>query len=86
MVKFNDKKFEKIVMNDSLSLYGYKKNKIYLFNETSRYIFERIISGILLDDIIEEFCENGDYDLKIVKADFEKTIQFFYIEEIIYNE
>ena len=86
MVKFNDEKFEIITSDTSFSLYGFEKNKIYLFNETSRYIIERILLGASLDDIIKDFCANNDYDIQTVEEDFNKTIQFFYREEIVYNE
>ena len=85
MVKFNEEKFEKIISDDSFSLYDFKKNKVYLFNETSQYIIESMVMGKSLDDIIEDFCADSDYDIKTVRNDFEKTVQFFYREEIIHN-
>lgn len=86
MIKFNDKKYEKVVSDEYFFLYNFETNKIYLFNKTSRYIMEQITIGVNIEDIIENFCEYDDFDVDIVTKDFKRALQFFYKEEFIYDE
>lgn len=85
MIKFNDKKYEKVVSDEYFFLYNFETNKIYLFNQTSRYIMEQITIGVNIEDIIKTFCDDG-YDVERVTKNFKRTLQFFYKEEFIYDE
>lgn len=86
MIRFNNKKYEKVESDECFFLYNFETNKIYLFNKTSRYIMEQITIGINIEDIIKNFCKYDDYDIEIVTNDFKRALHFFYKEEFIYEE
>ncbi len=86
MIRFNNEKYEKIASGNSLSLFGVENKKMYLFNETSQYIFESIMNGNTFEDTVNNFCLDGNYDINIIRNDFKKTLDYLLKEEILYEE